>query len=65
MKKVQGKYGVVFKNLAHGEEKMYRRENPEQMKFPHFSLPFGVKLLPKNRWVIMAKYIKWDKLEEK
>lgn len=65
MKKVQGKYGDTFKNLAPGEEAMYRRENPEQMKFPKFSLPFGGKLSPNNRWVRMAKQIEWDMFEEK
>lgn len=43
---------------------MYRPDNPDQMKFEDFYLPFGGKLRSDNRWVILAKQIPWDTIEQ-
>ncbi len=43
---------------------MYRREPKNQLKFEDFYLPFGGQLNPENRWVILAKKIDWDLIEE-
>ena len=43
---------------------MYRKESSDQLSFKDFSLPFGGKLLEKNRWVILAKLIPWKKVED-
>ena len=44
---------------------MYRKDNPYQMEFQNFYLPFGGKLDGENRWVILAEQIPWQKIEEK
>jgi hypothetical protein len=44
---------------------MYRKDNPHQMEFEDFYLPFGGKLRSDNRWVILAKQIPWEVTEEK
>ncbi len=44
---------------------MYRKDNPHQMKFQNFYLPFGGELDGENRWVIMAEQIPWQKIEQK
>jgi len=43
---------------------MYRKDNPHQMKFKDFYLPFGGKLSGENRWVILAKQIPWQQIEQ-
>lgn len=41
---------------------MYR-ETRSQREFANFSLPFGGKLKPDNRWVRLADIIPWDRFE--
>jgi len=43
---------------------MYRKDNPHQMKFQNFYLPFGGELSGKNRWVILAEQIPWQRIEQ-
>jgi hypothetical protein len=43
---------------------MYRRKST-QPEFEDFYLPFGGKLRSDNRWVIMAKFMPWDEVENK
>ena len=43
---------------------MYRKDNPYQLKFENFYLPFGGHLRSDNRWVILAGQIPWGKIEE-
>jgi hypothetical protein len=43
---------------------MYRKDNPHQMKFQNFYLPFGGRLRSDNRWVILAEQIPWQQIEE-
>lgn len=43
---------------------MYRKNNPHQLKFENFYLPFGGHLRSDNRWVILAGQIPWDKIEQ-
>ena len=39
--------------------------NERQMIMPdEFFLPFGGKLDPENRWVVLANLIPWDKVED-
>jgi hypothetical protein len=42
---------------------MYRKDNPTQLKFEKFYLPFGGKLRSDNRWVVLSKQIPWDRIE--
>jgi len=42
---------------------MYRKDNPNQLTFHDFYLPFGGQLRGDNRWIILAKQIPWDQLE--
>ncbi len=42
---------------------MYRKENPNQMKFKNFYLPFGGELSGENRWVILAEQIPWQRID--
>ena len=42
---------------------MYRRDDPHQMKFKDFYLPFGGRLRSDNRWVILAQHIPWAEVE--
>lgn len=42
---------------------MYRKDNPHQMKFEDFYLPFGGKLCSDNRWVILSQQIPWQQIE--
>ena len=44
---------------------MYRKDNPHQMEFQNFYLPFGGELDSENRWVILAQQIPWQRIEEK
>ena len=43
---------------------MYRKANPNQLKFEKFYLPFGGKLRSDNRWVILSKQIPWAQIEQ-
>ena len=43
---------------------MYRQPNPNQMAFEAFDLPFGGKLRSDNRWVLLAKQIPWQDVEQ-
>jgi len=43
---------------------MYRKENPNQMKFQNFYLPFGGELSGENRWVILAEQIPWQRIDQ-
>ena len=53
------------KNLAPRKEPMYRTEQKEQLTFSDFYLPFGGSLSGKNRWVVLASIIPWEKFESK
>ncbi len=44
---------------------MYRKDNPYQMKFQNFYLPFGGELSSNNRWVILAEHVPWQWIEQK
>ena len=43
---------------------MYRKDNPHQMKFQNFYLPFGGELNGENRWVILTEQIPWQRIEQ-
>jgi len=43
---------------------MYRKDNPNQLAFQDFYLPFGGYLRGDNRWVILAEQIPWRQIEE-
>ena len=43
---------------------MYRKEDPRQMTFQDFYLPFGGELNGENRWVILAEQIPWHRIEQ-
>jgi len=43
---------------------MYRKEDPRQLSFGDFYLPFGGHLRQDNRWVILAGQIPWQQIEE-
>lgn len=43
---------------------MYCQEDPNQMTFEDFYLPFGGRLRSDNRWVLLAKQIPWDQVEQ-
>ena len=43
---------------------MYRKENPNQLTFKNFYLPFGGHLCGSNRWVILSEQIPWQQIEE-
>ena len=43
---------------------MYRKDNPNQMKFKNFYLSFGGELSGENRWVILAEQIPWQQIEQ-
>jgi hypothetical protein len=43
---------------------MYRKNNPHQLKFENFCLPFGGCLRSDNRWIVLAKQIPWHQIEE-
>lgn len=48
----------------HLETWMYRKEDPRQLTFDDFYLPFGGHLRRDNRWVILAGQIPWEEIEE-
>ena len=43
---------------------MYRKDDPNQMEFQNFYLPFGGELDSENRWVILAEQIPWQRIEQ-
>lgn len=43
---------------------MYRKDNPHQMKFQNFYLPFGGELSGENRWVILAEQVPWQRIDQ-
>ena len=43
---------------------MYRKDNPHQLTFENFYLPFGGRLRSNNRWVVLAAQIPWDQIED-
>jgi IS5 family transposase len=43
---------------------MYRKSNPNQLKFENFYLPFNGHLRSDNRWVILAGQIPWQQIEQ-
>ena len=43
---------------------MYRQNDPNQMTFEDFYLPFGGKLRSDNRWVLLSKQIPWEEMEQ-
>jgi len=43
---------------------MYRKDNPHQLTFENFYLPFGGHLRGDNRWVILADQIPWRHIED-
>jgi transposase, IS5 family len=43
---------------------MYRQNDPNQMTFEDFYLPFGGRLRSENRWVLLSKQIPWDQVEQ-
>ena len=43
---------------------MYRKNNPHQLKFGNFYLPFSGHLRSDNRWVILAGQIPWQQIEQ-
>ena len=44
---------------------MYRKEQKTQLSFDDFYLPFGGSLNQKNRWVVLAALVPWEKFENK
>jgi len=53
----------IGENLCTWSTRMYRKDNPNQLTFQDFYLPFGGLLRGDNRWVILAKQIPWDQIE--
>ncbi len=43
---------------------MYRKNNPNQMKFQNFYLPFSGELSGENRWVILTEQIPWQRIDQ-
>ncbi|GIX42983.1 MAG: transposase [Leptospiraceae bacterium] len=43
---------------------MYKKRDKNQLELENFYLPFSGKLNKNNRWVLMAKQIPWEELEE-
>ena len=43
---------------------MYRKDNPQQLTFENFYLPFGGHLRGDNRWVILSQQIPWSHIEQ-
>ena len=44
---------------------MYRTNDKRQLELENFILPFGGKLNPQNRWILLAQLIPWEEFEEK
>jgi hypothetical protein len=43
---------------------MYRKEHNGQLSIEEFHLPFGGRLKPENRWVLLSALMPWVELEE-
>ena len=43
---------------------MYRKDNPNQLVFENFYLPFGGQLRSANRWIILSKQLPWQEIEQ-
>lgn len=56
-------YDSTPAKCLHLETRMYHKDNPHQLTFEHFYLPFGGHLRGDNRWVILADQIPWDQIE--
>ena len=44
---------------------MYKKDRKHQIAFTDFNQPFGMQMNPKNRWVVKATTIPWDKIDDK
>ena len=44
---------------------MYRKDRNHQFGLSEFNQPLGLKLNPKNRWVVKAETIPWDDIEDR
>ena len=44
---------------------MYKKDRNHQIAFTDFKQPLGMQMNPKNRWVIKATTIPWDRIEDK
>lgn len=44
---------------------MYKKERNHQIAFTDFNQPLGMQMNPKNRWVVKATTIPWDRIEDK
>ncbi|MEK3725847.1 transposase [Paenibacillus sp. FSL H8-0034] len=53
------------KPLQMEETNVFRQSENTPDLLENFYLPFGGKLNPNNRWVQLAKFVLWDKAEEK
>ena len=45
-------------------DRMYRKQQRQQLEFPDFYLPFSGELDPENRWVVLARLVPWELAEE-
>lgn len=61
---LQGKEGNVRKTLTDQTPPMYQ-QRVQQPEFETFYLPFGGHLRSDNRWVRLAKLIRWEEAEKK
>ena len=52
------------KNPCTWSTRMYRKDNPNQLTFQDFYLPFGGHLRGDNRWIILSEQIPWCQIEE-
>jgi hypothetical protein len=63
---VQGKRRFTEENLAQTEESsMYKRHNGQTSLFEQPEFFGGLPLNPKNEWVILAKMLPWETIEER
>ena len=44
---------------------MYKKDRNHQIAFTDFNQPLGMQMNPDNRWVVKAKTIPWDRIEDK
>jgi len=56
---VQGKCQVSSKYLA---PEMIKYTSKQQISIKEFKLPFGGRLSPENRWVVLAGILPWDEM---
>ena len=63
---MQGKRRFTEENLAQTEESgMYKRHNGQMSLFEQPEFFGGLPLNPKNEWVILAKMLPWETIEER